>query len=208
MNALVVHPQPICCRGIEENIVSSKMIKNVTVVHCADAIARMLKKEKFAFLVLDENHSGTDAADHLAYFLKITPKLKILLITECDNAARIRKLFTLGVAGCIYSYAPEEEFTKAIKHFADGETYLSHRFSKLLINEKASAGVEETIKEKAGLSDREHEVYVLLRQKIKPKDIIEMIHISMDTFKTHRRHLRRKLENVNLLYLLDGLEPV
>ena len=45
----------------------------------------------------------------LAYFLKISPGLKILLLTECENAAHIRKLFDIGVAGCINRYAPVGE---------------------------------------------------------------------------------------------------
>jgi DNA-binding NarL/FixJ family response regulator len=93
---------------------------------------------------------------------------------------------------------------EAVKQTGDDENFLSARLTKYLIKEKKNKeNAEKTVKETVELSDREYEVYLLLRQKKKGKEIADELCISFDTFKTHRRHLRKKLKKHKLLYLLD-----
>ncbi|MEP7170550.1 MAG: response regulator transcription factor [Bacteroidota bacterium] len=205
MKILIAHQQPVCCRGIGDIILATRLIKNVIFIHGYDELSKKLKEENCECLIMDDNLPGKDILESVPWLLKIKPALKIILLLLNENAARVRKLFDLGVSGCLYKNAGEGEFAQAVKSIKDGKTYLSACYAEQLIKEKPKATDDEkTVKEKAKLSDREHEVYLLLRQKKTGKEIADALCISKDTFKTHRWHLRKKLKKARLLYLLDG----
>ena len=77
-----------------------------------------------------------------------------------------------------------------------GETYLSSSIKKIMNNQRIQG------KKDPGLTEREKEVLRALSEGLTSNEIAGKLFISLNTVKTHRRHLLRKLDVKNVTSLI------
>lgn len=114
-------------------------------------------------------------------------RLIILSINRDQNI--IRELFRSGADGYVLKDGPSRHIFDAINYVRDGGQYLTP-----LLRRETADKTEETVDPLATLSKREYEVFSLLVDGVRPKDIAKSLEISPKTVDTYRANIMRKLE--------------
>lgn len=116
-----------------------------------------------------------------------TTRLIVLSINRDQNT--IQELFRSGADGYVLKDGPSRHIFDAINYVRDGGQYLTP-----LLRRETTDKKEENPDPLASLSKREYEVFSLLVDGVRPKDIAKSLEISPKTVDTYRANVMRKLE--------------
>lgn len=141
-------------------------------------------------IVLDVRLPDGDGVESIGQLRMEAPEAKILILSMEDDAHHVRHAFANGAAGYVLKDAAEEELATAVREVAAGNRYLHPELGARLME----ADLEERERAAADpLSDREHEVLLLLAQGHTNQEIAAKLYISTRTAETHRAHIMQKL---------------
>ncbi len=113
------------------------------------------------------------------------PDVAVLILTTFDHGTDIVRAVEAGAAGYLLKDAAAAEIVAAIRAAAAGETVLSADLTRRAV---------ETMRDgHRQLSEREHEVLVLVADGLSNNDIAKGLFVSRATVKTHLSHLFEKL---------------
>lgn len=139
---------------------------------------------EFDFLVSDIEIPGENIFDFLRYFKKANFGAPILIVSMHNKLSVIKKCkFELSIPGYILKddlIPIPEVMEKLLK----GEIYYS---------ERALETLEILDKKEKLLTPKEEEIIKLLVQGKNNTQISQLIHVSYNTVKTHRKNINRKL---------------
>ena len=141
--------------------------------------------------------SGLDAARQIAAELDDT---KSLILTMHDEEAFFFEALQAGAAGYVLKGVPSEELLTAIRAVHDGGVYLPPVLAGSLVQEYLDRQPEPP--EDDPLTPREREVLTLIAQGLTNSEIAERLTLSINTVKTHRRHIYQKLDIHNRAALI------
>ena len=154
-----------------------------------DAIfeARSGKPDLILIDVLMPGESGLEGVPKL---IKEHPDVKILVLSMEDDPRYVREAFAAGARGYVLKEAADAELVAAIREVASGGRYVHPELGARLV-----AAETEAIRraEEDPLSEREHEVLVLLARGFTNQEIAKQLYISVRTAETHRAHVMQKL---------------
>jgi DNA-binding NarL/FixJ family response regulator len=115
------------------------------------------------------------------------PTKLIVLATSRDEAV-VRQLFRSGADGYVLKDGPARHLLDAIGVIREGGQYLTP-----LLRRETGDENDEAVDPVAALSKRECEVFRLLVDGMRPKDIAKKLDISPKTVDTYRANIMRKL---------------
>ena len=115
----------------------------------------------------------------------------IVLSTSRDQRV-IRELFRSGADGYVLKDGPSRHIFDAINYVHDGGQYLTPLLRRETIDKIDKQ--EECSAHLASLSKREYEVFSLLVDGMRPKDIAKSLEISPKTVDTYRASIMKKLQ--------------
>jgi DNA-binding NarL/FixJ family response regulator len=136
-------------------------------------------------------------------------KQPILILAPNENPSDMQAAIRAGAQGCVAKTADFSEMESAIDKLSKGETYLN----PAITNNHSAFGEERVWKRPNTfevLSKREQEIFVLLAQGKKNREIGKSLCISTRTVDTHRSNILKKLQvksNAELvrLAITDGV---
>jgi len=111
---------------------------------------------------------------------------KVVVYSTDDDPARIQTALALGAAGFISKTSTAMELLEAIERIASGEQVVQVSGRRTV-----DAGWPG---QNWGLTARESEVLAMLTAGLRNREIADALYVSVDTVKTHLRHIYRKLE--------------
>lgn len=127
------------------------------------------------------------------------PKIKILVFTSRESSDQILAAFAAGADGYCLKEASNSQLHIAIKTVADGGVWLHPAIARVLVARcigPAGQSGQSTLVQHIPydtLSIREHEVLRLIVDGLSNQEIAERLVVSLDTVKTHVRHIFEKL---------------
>jgi len=125
---------------------------------------------------------------------KICPETKVLVITQYDANDYVHSALSSGADGYILKDATSEEFLLAVTSVLDGKTYISPSVTNSVIQAYLNGGSKADIESPlAGLNPREEEIFQLVAEGYKSREIAEMLVVSIKTVEKHRSNLMNKL---------------
>jgi DNA-binding NarL/FixJ family response regulator len=153
-------------------------------------------------LVLDIELKDSNGLDLLQQSKSLFPSLRVLILSMHDETVLAERAIRAGADGYVMKHSPVDEIIGAMRRVAQGERYLSPRMRQRL--EHVFNGVNDPLKTSglARLSERELQVFQLIGQGIKTREIAAQLKLSVKTVETYRAHLIEKLQ------LQDGLELI
>jgi DNA-binding NarL/FixJ family response regulator len=98
-----------------------------------------------------------------------------------------------GVAGYLVKGAAVAELPLAIKSVMNGETYLTPKISRSLVERFLDDG-EQSADPLAGLTSRQREILQLIAEGRTTKEIGGILDVSVKTVETHRARLMERLD--------------
>ncbi|MCF8231900.1 MAG: response regulator transcription factor [Bacteroidales bacterium] len=147
----------------------------------------------FDLFISDIDLPGEDVFSLFEYLKTFHPALPVLVISMHKKIAVIRKCKKLGIEGYILKNE-DDLFVKAVKKVLSGEIFYSqnieHYFRQILANYDT-------------LSEREEDIIKLIAGGYINKDIANMLHISIETVKTHKKNIKMKLGVDNTQQIID-----
>ncbi len=118
--------------------------------------------------------------------------LPVLVLSMHAEGLYAERALKAGARGYIMKEATTENIIKAIRQVLAGEIYLSSDASSKMLKKMAGVGPASAGSVES-LSDRELEVFRLIGEGLRTRDIAERLHLSVKTVESYREHIKQKL---------------
>ena len=153
--------------------------------------------------IVDLSLNGTSGIEFIKNIHARRPQQRMLVLSMHDEALHGERALRAGARGYVMKSEPTAEILNAIREVLRGEVYLSKRLRSLVVERflNGQNGVSGTSSVER-LSDRELEVFQLIGNGRKTRQIATQLHLSVKTVETYRAHIKEKLG------LKDGMELV
>lgn len=144
-------------------------------------------------VLMDISMPELNGLDATAQIVKRFPGVKILVLSMHGDEEYVAQALKAGAVGYLLKDAGRAELEIAVRAAARGETYLSPRASRAVIQDFVEGSARsETAREK--LSPRQRQVLQLIGEGSSTKEIASKLNISPKTVETHRAQLMKRLD--------------
>ena len=152
-------------------------------------ILQAVRQNRPDIILLDIDLESSSGLDLIEPLRSISPETKIIMLTSDQKLSTLQKALACGVDGYQLKTASPENLMDAMHQAMDGNLILP---DGLRTNVKSSASDSYFQEAKSQLSEREKDVYNMLRQGASNSDIAQSLNISLNTVKTHVSRIMKK----------------
>jgi DNA-binding NarL/FixJ family response regulator len=142
------------------------------------------------FAVLDLDMPRLSGLEVVRRAREAGSRTRVIILSINRDQNIIRELFRSGADGYVLKDGPSRHIFDAINYVRDGGQYLTPLLRRDTLEKKD----EDAVDPLATLSKREYEVFSMLVDGVRPKDIAKSLEISPKTVDTYRANIMRKLE--------------
>ena len=162
-----------------------------------DAV-QLVRKLKPDVVMMDINLQGMSGIEATIEMLRHNPETKVMMLSMYDDEHSVISAVKAGARGFVLKRASDGDLIQALRMVAQGGTYLSPRVSDRLLERIQKGTVDESTQALplADLSPREIQVLRLVAEGKTSKDIAVMLDLSVQTIRSYRKAMMKKL-NVN-----------
>jgi DNA-binding NarL/FixJ family response regulator len=198
----LVEDHPIVRQGLEQMVSHEPDLEVAGTAATATAALEQLEKAAPDILLLDISLQGASGLDVLKVVRERHPKVRVLILSMHDERLYAMRALAAGAAGYVMKQEATENVLTAIRRVLQGDVYLSTQMEKKSMHQfvgRRSASLGAGLDE---LSKRETEVFQLIGQGLRTRQIAAALKVSVKTVESHRQHIKEKLG------LSDGHELV
>lgn len=134
--------------------------------------------------IMNINMPGINGIEATRQIRKAAPNTEILIFTAEDNEDIMRECLRAGAGGYLLKSASDEQIIDAIDALAQHHGYYSDSVTEKLLRSGDN---------RSRLTTREREVFRLIAQGRRSREIALMLGVSLRTVETHRAASMRKL---------------
>lgn len=189
INVLVASEFQILCHCLQHYLNGELSTTPTDSVTSIDALNRHLQETHIDVAIIDLSLLKPSGLTAIKETLKAEPGLKIIVLSRNEKEPFISKCMANGALGYISLKSKPEELLDAIHRVHNNEKYLSHEVAY----DFAMSSLSNENQALSGLTNREHQVFILLAQGIAVKDIAEDIFLSPKTVHVYRANIMKKL---------------
>ena len=175
IRVMIVDDHPVVRTGLKTLLESEDDVTVVAMAGSGREALLALQKADPEVVLLDLRMPEMDGTDVIADMRRISPEIKILVLTNYQEEEYILRAVQAGAAGYLLKSMPQEEILKAVRTIMQNETYIPGDISKRLLQ---TIGREK-------LSEREIEVLTLVCKGLTNKEIANKLFISDKTARNH-----------------------
>jgi len=122
------------------------------------------------------------------------PHVRVLVLTVHGANEYVYSALAAGADGYMFKDATNEEFSLAIQSVLGGKSYLSPGIAADVVRGYLAGGAtQDSVNEWAQLTAREQEIFQLVSEGYKNREIADMLVVSVKTVEKHRSNLMQKL---------------
>ncbi len=190
MKVLLLEDHPIFRVGVRTLIE-----KRWPEARCAEAgqlseAMALVHHDDWPIAIVDLHLPDAEGLEIVTSLLRISPTLRVLVLSLNAEAAYAQRVFQLGVMAYLSKERTSSELIEALERVSRGGRYitqsLAEHFADLISGQKQEALHE-------GLSAQEYRVLIQLAQGHRLAHIAEQMHISPKTVSTYRTRILEKL---------------
>ena len=152
------------------------------------------KKLKPDVVLMDVAMPGLGGLEATLELKKISPHVKVLVLTQYDNQEYLYRFLKAGVSGYVLKRGAGAELVSAIRAVHKGGTFLHPDIAPAVI--EGYLGGFQPLQQNdpyEALTDREKQVLKLVAEGQTNKEIAEALKISVKTAMAHRANIAEKL---------------
>lgn len=192
----VVDDHPILCHSISILLQQEKGWRVCGFAENASDAKAMMDRCRPQLLIVDISLKESHGLDLIKDIRAFHPKVKILAFSQHDEAQYGERTIRAGADGYLMKSERPEKLLEAIRTILRGETYLSERMSKILLQQTLGRGSCPSVvnsPSQSRLTDREITILQLMGQGMGTRQIAGSLNLSMKTIDAHRANLKQKL---------------
>jgi len=198
-NIAIVDDHELFSLGMKALIAEFIPREQITILHDGqDFIAYLESGNKVDLLLVDLQMPIIDGRTVIRYLNQKNISIKIIVISMHNDAYVIDECKDLGADGYIKKDSSTVVLEDGIFQVLQGNKYFPTK-----------KGTEQSISEATdltkeyGLTKREIEIIKMIKNNYSSHRIAEILHISYQTVKTHRKNINHKLDISNVVALID-----
>jgi DNA-binding NarL/FixJ family response regulator len=199
IKVVIIEDQEEIRKGYEFLINSSDNFSCIGYASAETAIENFFF-DKPEVVLMDVNLPGISGIEATKILKEKMPRLQILMFTIYENNENVFDALEAGASGYILKQTKPAELLEAILEIHNGGAPMSSQIAKMVVNSFQKKNLTDT---EAELSEREHEILMLLTAGFRNKEVGEKLSISLSTVKSHvysiyqKLHVSSRVEAVN-----------
>lgn len=154
-----------------------------------DAIVRL----KVELIIADLSLKDSSGLELIRNIKAQFPSLPILVVSVHDETIYAEIAFRAGALGYLMKQEALEKIVTAIRRVLSGSVYVSDALGAKMLQQQVRGNSDVQQPAIKSLSDREVEVFHLIGQWKKTKEIAGELHLSVKTVEYYREQIKRKL---------------
>ncbi len=143
-------------------------------------------------IIMDINLPEMDGITCTEYIRKIDPTVLIMICTVYEDDDKIFNALKAGAKGYILKRSPVEHIFNSLEELLQGGSPMSTSIARKVVDSFNKK--EKEYKTMYHISAREDEILDLLADGLRLKEIASKLFVSVNTIRTHIRHIYEKLE--------------
>lgn len=189
IRVLIADDHPIVREGLKRILAETPDIRVVAETSSGDAIREALVRTGAEIILLDICMPGPGFLEVLQLLRRAHPRVRAIVLSMYPEDAYAVRAFRAGAAGYLTKDRTPENLVEAIRRVVAGRKYVSPELAERLAAGPPVAGppAHEV------LSNREHQVLLLLAAGEPGKRIGARLRLSPKTVSTYRSRVLRKL---------------
>jgi DNA-binding NarL/FixJ family response regulator len=187
----IVDDEKKLCKSIAAFLDGSEGFRCVSIYGSAEAALQNIPADKPDVVLMDINMPGIDGIECVRRLKVLAPQIQIMMLTVYEDTEQIFQALAAGATGYLLKRLEPEELLQAIRDVYAGGSPMSNSIARKVVAsfQKANgAGDKQNL-----LTPREQEVLDCLAQGMPYKQIGDQIGLSINTIRTHLRHIYEKL---------------
>ncbi len=211
MNIIIIDDHQIFAQGVAELIKRSHLdVNNIFMAFSGkEGLAYFNNQHAIDVVITDLNLPHFSGIQVIEYVRQNYPKTKVVVLTQYYSKALTQKLNDLSVDGYLTKNLSHQEIISALWNISSNKKFISQEVKSVFDEYDFSFSSEDTIIDgfikKHSLSPREVEIMKLLVTNMTNQEIGDQVNISMETVRTHRKNIYRKIGVNNVLDLFKFL---
>jgi DNA-binding NarL/FixJ family response regulator len=178
LSILIIDKHPLFMMGLETSLLThNPKLQIYQATHIEAAKNQLKRNPNISLMLLDHTLPGTDSLNHLAEFWKISPPLRIAIISASESRQSILEAMEAGVAGFIPKSLPSDAAIAAINRLLAGYTYIPRELLEPSYTRRHNANPQ--------LPARQTEILSLAANGLSNKQIAKTLHLAEGTIKQH-----------------------
>ena len=191
----ITDDHPLIVKGISSLIEKEEGMQIVQTFDNGNSTISGFGNHDIDVLLLDFNLPDMDGESICKEVIKISPKIKILILTSFDETAILKRVMSAGALGFVLKTASDAIIVEGIKTVGNGQQFIQKELQNKLIAESISLKKEVGYLPK--LTRREKEILSLILEELTTAEIAEKLFLSPKTVETHRLNMMQKLNVKN-----------
>ncbi len=175
-------------------------IELIAQANCGHEAINLVRQHKPDIILLDVTMDDMTGIEAMSHFVHDLPEVRILMLTMHDDEAFFFKAMQAGASGYFLKGDRSQELFNAIEAVHQGGVYLPPKLAGRMVR-----GFLEKNEQLADspLTQREHQIMILIAKGLTNRDIATRLTVSVNTVKTHRLSIYRKLNLRDRASLVD-----
>ena len=182
--------------GVKRIIEETPTLKVVGEASDGLELLRLLKAQEPKLVILDIAMPRLRGLEATREIKKLYPQVKVILLTMHRSKEFIQQALEAGADGFLLKEDADFDLLRAIEAVREGKKFIS----PLLATEMTDLALRDKPADTDPLTTREKTIVKLLAEGKTPKEIADVLYISVFTVRRHRDNIMRKL---NLKRLAD-----
>ncbi len=192
-SVLIVDDHPVVRQGLAQLINQEKDLEVRGFAEDAFQAMQAIKDVQPDMIIVDISLKDTSGMDLIKDVKIQYPNLPILILSMHDESLYAERALRAGAKGYIMKHEATERVITAIRRVLTGEIYVSDSMAAKMVSKLATGVAPQSASPVESLSDRELEVFRLIGEGHKTRDVAEKLHLSVKTIETYRAHIKEKL---------------
>ena len=144
-------------------------------------------------VLMDISMKGRNGIEATAQIRRLLPDTRVIILSMLESEDFIAHALRAGASGYLLKDSAEPELELALAAVTRGETYLSPRVSKHLV-EAYLRGAPVDVSPLGLLSGRQREILRMIAEGRSTKEIAYELSVSVKTVETHRAQVMERLD--------------
>ena len=199
INVLIVDDQKILQDGLKAILETDSNIKVISTASSGESAIKLIEKNKPDVILMDIRMPEMNGVECTRIIKETWPDISVLVLTTFNDEEFIADALRYGASGYLLKDISGEKLIGAVKDAYNDEVVLPSKVAAKIAGKMKEApdNIENKLKVKLKLSDREVDIAVMMADGFTNRQIASSLYISEGTVKNYASAIYSKLEVVD-----------